>query len=52
MYTYSVEGAPPIARVFYNDLLVEVVGPWDSDESAKTWAESFINKSNIDLEKK
>lgn len=50
MFSYEVSENPPVARIFYNEKVVDVVGPWDSVESAKTWAESYINMRNAGIE--
>jgi hypothetical protein len=50
MYTYEVSKTPPLAKIFYDEKVVDVVGPWDSEESAQTWAESYTNKLNLGIE--
>lgn len=50
MYTYTITEEPPIARIFYNEKVVDVVGPWDTRESAETWAESYTNRLNLGIE--
>jgi hypothetical protein len=49
MYTYEISETPPMARIFYDGQVVEVVGPWDAIVSAQTWAESYVNKSNLGI---
>lgn len=46
MYTYQVLEEELIVRIFYDDALIDQIGPWDSLESAATWAESYVNKMN------
>lgn len=50
MYTYTVSEEPPLAKIFYNEKVIDVVGPWDSSESANTWAEAYTNKLNLGIE--
>lgn len=49
MYTYEVTDSPPMAKIFYDGKVIDVVGPWDAVESAQIWAESFVNKSNLGI---
>jgi hypothetical protein len=48
-YTYEVTGTPPMCRVFSDGSLIDQSGPWESAESAETWAESWTNKLNVGL---
>jgi len=49
MYTYEVTDTPPMARIFFDDNVIDVVGPWDQLESAQTWAEAYVNKLNLGI---
>lgn len=50
MFTYEVTDNPPMARVSYDGSIIDVVGPWDSVESATTWAESYTNMRNAGIQ--
>lgn len=45
-YTFDVSGNPPICRVFSDGTLIDESGPWESQESAETWANAWTNKLN------
>lgn len=49
MFSYEVADNPPIARIFYDGKVVDVVGPWDTLESAETWADSYVNMRNAGI---
>lgn len=49
MYTFEVTDDPAMARIFYDNSVVDVVGPWESMESAQAWSESYINKMNLGI---
>jgi hypothetical protein len=49
MYTYEISESPVLAKIFYNGLVIDIVGPWDERESAELWAESYTNKMNIGI---
>lgn len=49
MFTYEITDES-IAKIFYDGKVIDVVGPWDSRESALTWAESYVNMRNAGLE--
>jgi hypothetical protein len=38
-----------MARIFFDDNVIDVVGPWDQLESAQTWAEAYVNKLNLGI---
>jgi hypothetical protein len=46
MFTYEVTDNPPMSKVFSNGNLIDQSGPWDSVESAETWAEAYTNGLN------
>lgn len=50
MYTYEISDSPTLAKIFYNGLVIDIVGPWDTQESAQSWAESYTNKMNLGIE--
>lgn len=45
-YTFQITGDPPICRVFSDGSLIDESGPWESEESARTWATAWTNKLN------
>lgn len=45
-YTYKLIGNPPICQVFSDGSLIDESGPWESVESAETWASAWTNKLN------
>lgn len=47
MFTYEVSDNPPMCRIMSdNKNVIDESGPWESTESAKTWAEAYTNKLN------
>lgn len=50
MFTYEITDDPTLAKIFYNGKVVDIVGPWDTRESALVWAESYVNMRNAGLE--
>jgi hypothetical protein len=48
-YTYSVKGDPPYCKVFSGGTLIDESGPWESIESAETWAKAWTNKLNTGI---
>lgn len=46
MYSYEVVGNPPMCRITKNSLTVDYSGPWESVESAETWASMYVNALN------
>lgn len=49
MFSYTVDDNPPVARIFYDGKIIDVVGPWDTTASAETWAESYVNMRNAGI---
>lgn len=49
MYTYQILENPPTAKVFYNENVIDIVGPWDSVNSAQNWVESYVNRLNLGI---
>lgn len=49
MYTYEITGEPPISRILYDDVVIDVVGPWASTEAAETWASAYVNGKNMNV---
>jgi hypothetical protein len=47
MYTYQITVEPVMAKVFYDENIVDNVGPWESIEAAQNWVESYVNKLNL-----
>jgi hypothetical protein len=46
MFTYEVSDNPPMCRIISNESVIDESGPWESVESAQTWAEAYTNKLN------
>lgn len=49
MYTYEVTEEPVLAKIYYDQNIIDTVGPWESVESAELWAEAYVNKSNLGI---
>lgn len=50
MYTYEVSEEPVMAKIFYDENIVDNVGPWESAEAAQTWVESYVNRLNLGID--
>jgi hypothetical protein len=46
MYSYEVSGNPPMCRIFSGSNIIDNSGPWESTESAETWATMYVNSLN------
>lgn len=46
MYEYEIVPEGPMVRIRYDGLIIDESGPWDSEESATTWASAYVNKMN------
>lgn len=46
IYTFQITGNPPMCKVYSNGTIIDQSGPWESVESAQTWAEAYTNKLN------
>jgi hypothetical protein len=46
MYTFEIIGDPPRALIKSNDIIIDNSGPWESVESATTWASTYANALN------
>jgi hypothetical protein len=42
MYSYSIVKESLLVQIFYNDIKIDEVGPWESLESATSWAEIYV----------
>jgi hypothetical protein len=49
MYEFSLLEDSLIVCVTYNGAVVDESGPWESPESATTWATSYVNFKNSGL---
>jgi len=46
MYTYEVTGDPPMCKIFKGSNIIDHSGPWESKQSAETWASMYVNALN------
>lgn len=49
MYTYEVSGTPPMCKIFSGTSIIDNSGPWESVQSAETWAEMYVNSLNAGI---
>lgn len=50
MYTYEITNNPPMCRILKNEQTVDYSGPWESVESATSWAEQFTYEMNLNAQ--
>lgn len=46
MYSYEVSGNPPMCKILSGASIIDNSGPWESVESAETWASMYVNALN------
>jgi|AntAceMinimDraft_1070359.scaffolds.fasta_scaffold02564_6 hypothetical protein len=46
MYSYKVLGSPPMCQIIKGAVIIDLSGPWESKESAETWATMYVNALN------
>lgn len=46
MYSYEVLGTPPMCKILDGANIIDYSGPWESTESAETWASMYVNALN------
>jgi hypothetical protein len=49
MYEFTLLEDSLLVRITYNGVVVDESGPWESVESATTWASSYVNLKNSGL---
>lgn len=49
MYSYEVSGTPPMCKIFKGTTIIDYSGPWESEESAETWASMYVNALNTGI---
>jgi len=49
MYSYDMIEESLLIQIYYNDVLIDQIGPWESAESAVSWAELYVAKKNAGL---
>lgn len=50
MYTYEITEEPAMAKIFYDDNIIDNVGPWESPEAAREWSETYVNRLNLGID--
>lgn len=50
MYTFSITDNPPMCTVYNDSEVYDLSGPWESVESAQSWAQEFVDKLNGDVQ--
>ena len=46
MYTYEIEDNPPMSKILKDGIVIDYSGPWESTQSAETWASMYSNALN------
>lgn len=46
MFSYIVSGTPPMCKIYSDGFVIDESGPWESKQSAETWATAYTNKLN------
>lgn len=49
MYSFEVSGNPPMCRIYKGGAIIDNSGPWESEESATTWATMYTNALNNEV---
>lgn len=48
-YSFTVDSETLVCRIMKNSIVFDESGPWDTRESAETWASQITSKLNIGL---
>jgi hypothetical protein len=49
MYSYLIIEEQLLVQIFYGSSMIDESGPWESIESATSWAEMYVSHKNSGL---
>lgn len=49
MFSYLVTENPVMVQIMYGDNVIDESGPWESTNSAATWASAYVEKMNAGI---